>query len=93
MAVTSDDAAYPDPGTVDPSLWDRTKHSHTSCWFKESATHLLSRVCGYLHILSTHRVEWVEVRSTDPGRVLYEDDVQIVVAPYAAEGCVIPKTA
>ena len=86
-------AAYTDPATVDPSLFDRTRHPHTSCWFKESAAHLLSRVSGYLDLLNAHRVEWIELRSTDPGLVLYEDDVQAVVAPYAAEAREITRTA
>jgi hypothetical protein len=88
-------AAYTDPSTVDPSIFDLTRHPHTACWFKESATHLLSRVPGYLQLLDAHCVEWVEVRSADPGIVLYEDDVQIVVVPYAdaAEAWVIQRTA
>ena len=74
-------AAYTSPETVDPSIFDKTRHPHTCCWFKESATHLLSRVPGYLQLLDQHGVEWVELHSTDPGIVLYEDDVQVVVAP------------
>ena len=78
------DAAYPSPEKVDPSIFDKTRHPHTTCWFKESATPLLSRVPGYLQLLDAHGVEWVELRSTDPGIVLYEDDVQVVVAPSRA---------
>lgn len=75
-------AAYTDPATLDASLFDRTLHPQTSCWFKEGALHLLSRLTGYLRLLDAHAVEWVELRSTDPGIVLYEDDVQVVAAPY-----------
>jgi hypothetical protein len=39
-------------------------------------------VPGYLQLLDTHGVECVELRSADPGRVVYEDDVQVVVTPY-----------
>ncbi len=28
-----------------------------------------------------HHVPWVRVESDDPGRVIYEDDVQVVVVP------------
>ncbi|WP_376726203.1 hypothetical protein [Streptomyces nigra] len=37
---------------------------------------------GYLEILAAHGVECRLLRSADPGRVVYEDDVQIVVVPY-----------
>ena len=30
------------------------------------------------------RVEWIELRSGNPGLVIYEDDVQGVVTPYAS---------
>lgn len=75
------DAAYPDPATVDPTLFDRAVHPRTSCWFKVTATSLLERVPGYLAVLDRHGVPWVERRSTRPGKILYEDDVQVVVTP------------
>ncbi|MFJ7018924.1 hypothetical protein ACIQUW_11300 [Streptomyces sp. NPDC101117] len=77
------DAAYTDPSTVDPSVYDDTVNPDAAAWFKPSATHLLARVPGYLEILSAHGVECRLLRSADPGRVVYEDDVQIVVVPYA----------
>lgn len=77
------DAAYTDPSTVDPSVYDDTVNPGAAAWFKPSATHLLARVPGYLEILSAHGVECRLLRSADPGRVVYEDDVQIVVVPYA----------
>ncbi|CAM5652168.1 hypothetical protein SVIRM249S_00078 [Streptomyces viridochromogenes] len=77
------DAAYTDPSTVDPSVYDDTLNPGAAAWFKPSATHLLARVPGYLEILSAHGVECRLLRSADPGRVVYEDDVQIVVVPYA----------
>ncbi|MFF2503335.1 hypothetical protein ACFVTY_08170 [Streptomyces sp. NPDC058067] len=73
------DAAYPDPGSVDPSVYDPEVNPTATAWFKPTATHLLDRVGGYLEILAAHGVECRLVRSADPGRVIYEDDVQIVV--------------
>jgi hypothetical protein len=73
------DAAYQDPGKVEPSIFDRTIHPITSCWFKVTAEHLLARIPGYLRLLDAHGVRWAEVRSDDPGHVIYEDDVQVVV--------------
>ncbi|WP_020521487.1 hypothetical protein [Catelliglobosispora koreensis] len=76
------DAAYADPGKVDATLFDKSVNPHVTCWFKDSAGHLLERVPGYLALLDRYDVAWVEVRSSDPGVVLYEDDVQIVVAAH-----------
>lgn len=75
--------AYPDPADVDPSLFDRSVHPEVSCWFKADATHLLERIPGHLALLDRHDIPWIERRSTNPGRVLYEDSVQIVCAPEA----------
>ncbi|WP_317452320.1 MULTISPECIES: hypothetical protein [unclassified Streptomyces] len=77
------DAAYTDPSTVDPSVYDPAVNAGATAWFKPSASHLIERVAGYPEILAAHGVNCHAVKSTDPGRVTYEDDVQIVVVPYA----------
>ncbi|MFE0405578.1 hypothetical protein ACFW19_27265 [Streptomyces nigra] len=77
------DAAYADPSTVDATVYDEEVNPGAAAWFKPSATHLLARVPGYLEILAAHGVDCQVLRSTDPGQVVYEDDVQIVVVPYA----------
>jgi hypothetical protein len=74
------DAAYPDPAAIDPAPFDGSVHA--SCWFKSTAGHLLARVSGYLDLLDRHQVGWIECRSSDPGRIRYEDDVQVVVVPH-----------
>ncbi|MEU8763687.1 hypothetical protein [Streptomyces sp. NPDC048659] len=76
------DAAYPDPSTVDPTVYDDAVHPGAAAWFKVTATHLLARVPGYLEILAAHGVDCRTARSADPGRIVYEDEVQIVVVPY-----------
>jgi hypothetical protein len=76
------DAAYPDPNTVDPAVYDRGINPYAQAWFKTTAGHLLARIPGYLDLLTRYGVGWEEVRSTDPGKVLYEDDVQVVVNPH-----------
>ncbi|MGY0017817.1 hypothetical protein [Streptomyces sp. cg35] len=78
------DAAYTDPSTVDPTVYDQEVNPGAAAWFKPSATHLLDRVPGYLEILAAHGVDCDLVRSADPGRVVYEDEVQIVVVPRPA---------
>lgn len=77
------DAAYTDPSTVDPTVYDDAVNPGAAAWFKPSAAHLLTRVPGYLEILAAHGVDCRVLRSSDPGRVVYEDDVQVVVVPYS----------
>ncbi|MEV3855878.1 hypothetical protein AB0J38_16330 [Streptomyces sp. NPDC050095] len=76
------DAAYPDPSTVDPTVYDAETNPGAHAWFKPTATHLIERVPGYLSVLAAHGVDCRQVRSADPGRIVYEDDVQIVVVPH-----------
>ena len=74
-------AAYPDPCTVDQDVYDRNHNPRAAAWFKSSATGLISRVSGYLAILDAHSVAWEEIRTADPGAILYEDDFQVVAIP------------
>lgn len=76
------DRAYLDPGRVDATLFDRTVHPITACWFRADATLLLDRVAGYLDLLDRYGVPWQRLDSDDPGRILYQDEDQIVVIPY-----------
>lgn len=77
------DAAYPNPSHIDPTVYDPEAHPGAVAWFKSSATHLLSRVNGYLEILTAHGIPYRRVRAGDPGRVIYEDAYQVVVIPRA----------
>ncbi|MFJ9810381.1 hypothetical protein ACIRTB_19355 [Streptomyces sp. NPDC101158] len=76
------DAAYPDPSATDPTVYDEARHPGAVAWFKATATRLLDRVPGYLDLLAAHGVPCVRVESADPGRIVYEDDVQVVVVPW-----------
>ena len=72
---------YLDPATVDSTLFDRGLHPQVTCWFRQSATHLLDRTAGYLDLLDRYGIDWVQLRAECPGLVLYEDDDQVVVEP------------
>ncbi len=78
------DAAYTNPSHVDASVYDRERHTTAVAWFRSSARHLIERVDGYLEILTADGVGWERLSSTDPGRVLYKDAVQVVVVPHAS---------
>ncbi|MFF9900893.1 hypothetical protein [Streptomyces longispororuber] len=84
------DAAYPTP---DASVYDPERNPGAVAWFRTTATHLVERVPGYLEILAAHGVECQEVRSADPGRVVYEDDVQVVVVPPPSGAGAVPAGA
>jgi hypothetical protein len=79
--------AYPDPSSVDPTVYDHEVNPGAAAWFKPSATHLIERVPGYLEILTTHGVQCRTIQSADPGRVIYEDEVQVVVVPHGGAAC------
>lgn len=74
------DANYPNPTHVDPAVYDPRLHPGAVAWFKASARHLIERVDGYLELLAAHGVECHRLESPNPGRVLYEDAYQVVVA-------------
>ncbi|OPF79322.1 hypothetical protein VT50_0216705 [Streptomyces antioxidans] len=75
-------AAYPDPSTVDPTVYDHELHPGAAAWFKSTSRELIRRVDGYLEILAAHGIECRMVRSSNPGRIVYEDEYQIVVVPH-----------
>lgn len=73
------DAAYPDPyrdGYLVPAADPRA-----FSWFRPTSTALIERVRGYLAILDAHNVAWEEVRTTDPGTIVYSDEYQVVAVP------------
>lgn len=76
------DAAYTNPATVDPEVYDEAIHPLTATWFKATASHLVGRVHPYLELLERYRVPCVRLESdVVPGRVIYEDEYQVVVVP------------
>jgi hypothetical protein len=76
------DAAYPDPCHTDPSVYDRSVNPLAAAWFKSTSSRLIERTPGYLAILDAHNVAWEQLRATDPGRIIYSDDWQVVVVPH-----------
>ncbi|WP_226366947.1 hypothetical protein [Pseudonocardia sp. ICBG162] len=68
---------YPPTGA-----YDKLAHPLAAAWFKATATQFLAPIDGYLAILRRHGVACIERRSDDPGRVIYEDQHQVVVVPH-----------
>lgn len=74
------------PSDIDPAVYDAARHPRAASWFKATATRETGRVPGYLRILAAHGVPCEEVRTTDPGRILYEDAEQVVAVPHGDGG-------
>lgn len=77
---------YVDPSTVDPDCYDPRVNPGARSWFRAGATELLTMSAGYLDLLDRYRVPWVELRTDAPGRITYEDDVQVVAVPFTHRG-------
>ena len=66
---------------MDASVYDREINPTAQSWFKSTARHLLGDLQFYEDLLQRHQVQYQKLHSDDPGTVLYEDAVQIVVRP------------
>ena len=78
-------AAFPDPCRTHPDTYDRRINPGAAAWFRDTATHLIDRVQGYLYILHAHGLAYQRVQSADPGRIIYQDLHQVVAVPNAQE--------
>ncbi|MCR2783907.1 MULTISPECIES: hypothetical protein [unclassified Microbacterium] len=76
-------AAYADPTTLVANCYDPIVNPGARSWFRSSAQDLLALTRGYLDLLDRYEVRWVELRTNTPGRITYEDDVQVVAVPCA----------
>lgn len=76
--------AYPDPSESNPGVYDPQVNPQAAAWFKDTATHLLESLGPYLEMLRRHGMQFVRLVSDDPGQVIYEDAVQVVVVPHKA---------
>lgn len=75
-------ASYVDPSTVVADCYDPVLNPGARSWFTSSARELLELTRGYLDLLDRYGVRWVELRTSTPGRVTYEDAVEVVAVPF-----------
>ncbi|WP_233621643.1 hypothetical protein [Amycolatopsis sp. WAC 04182] len=73
------DANFINPAHTDPRVYDAEVNPGAAAWFKATARVFIERVDGYLAILETHGIPCETVRSANPGRIVYEDEYQVVV--------------
>ncbi|WP_328339915.1 hypothetical protein [Streptomyces violaceus] len=76
------DTNYPNPSDLDPLVYDHEANPGAVAWFKGSSTELIARVDGYLELLAAHGVECRRMESSEPGKIIYEDECQVVVIPH-----------
>lgn len=76
-------SAYTDPGTVVPGCYDAARNPGARSWFKDEAEELLAMSQSYTGLLDRYGVPWIQLRTARPGRLVYEDAVQVVAVPYS----------
>lgn len=84
------DATYTNPTTVDPAVYDPGTNPFAAAWFKSTASELIARVDGYLDLCSALGIVCQRVESDNPGKIIYEDAVQIVVVPMTSDRSLTP---
>ncbi|VXB52102.1 hypothetical protein ARTHRO8AJ_290009 [Arthrobacter sp. 8AJ] len=70
-----------------PSLTAEDDFQEFSRWptdleTKGSSTTLLDMTAAYLDLLDRNNIPWMVLRTRNPGRLVYEDEVQVVAVPY-----------
>lgn len=78
--------AYPDPTAVTPGCYDPAVNPGARSWFKIDAVALIALTRDYLALLDRAGIAWVELRTSSPGRIVHEDEVQVVAVPYVHPG-------
>ncbi len=82
VANASASATYQDPAKVVADCFQPELNPGARSWFKVEATHLLDMTAAYLELLSRYNVPWTALRTYTPGRIVYEDTVQVVAVPH-----------
>lgn len=74
---------YLDNAYTAPQVYQEYPDLPLTSWFiAEGAHEIMSHNQFYLNVLNKYMVPWRRIESTNPGKILYRDDVQVVVAPY-----------
>lgn len=76
------ESAYTDPSTVARGCYDPVTNPGARSWFTGDAVELLAMAHRYTELLDRYEVPWVQLRTARPGRIVYEDAVQVVAVPF-----------
>lgn len=67
-----------------PPFYEDGNSVRAVTWFKRSTSaEMLKRLEPLCDILTKYGVEWAVAESSDPGNIIYEDEFQVGVLPYA----------
>lgn len=64
-----------------PECLESPEHRRALSWFKASAKAPIEQMWGLAAILREHGLHIEMLTTTDPGNVVYEDDLQVVARP------------
>ncbi|WP_062269677.1 hypothetical protein [Endozoicomonas arenosclerae] len=67
-----------------PDIFDQTSCREGICWFKDTQTDLINKVRELIPTIERCGLKVSEQKSRDPGKVIYEDDHQVVAIPIKA---------
>lgn len=81
-ANASANATYTDPTTVVADCYNSELNPGARSWFKAESSHLLDVTTEYLNLLDRYGVPWMAPSTRNPGRLVYEDAVQVVAVPH-----------
>lgn len=82
VANENANVAYTDPTTVVAGCYNSELNPGARSWFKAESTQLLDMAAAYLDLLDRHNIPWIALRTRNPGRRVYEDEVQVVAVPH-----------
>ncbi|MEV8133493.1 hypothetical protein AB0O54_20395 [Pseudarthrobacter oxydans] len=82
VANENANVAYTDPTTVVAGCYNSELNPGARSWFKAESTQLLDMAAAYLDLLDRHNIPWIALRTRNPGRLVYEDEVQVVAVPH-----------
>lgn len=83
VANASANATYTDPTTVAADCYNSELNPGARSWFKAGSSQLLQMTTEYLNLLDRYGVPWMALRTRNPGRLVYEDAVQVVAVPHS----------
>ena len=65
----------------DEEAFEYASHNVGICWFKAEAVHMIRRARNMAILLGAGDIFITEVKTKNPGMILYSDDFQIIAKP------------
>ena len=64
-----------------PTILEAKEHRRAISWFKPAAAEAIRRMWHLKQLLELHGIHVEVLRAAEPGRVVYEDDWQVIAKP------------